>query len=197
MFSTTEIDFLAAELKRFTEKGRERIESDSISDTQRKRLEARLVTVNSIRRKLQNEKNLREQDCTQTPTVLLIDDMDSVLQLHRQYLRKMGFHKVDTASDGKEALKRLKEAAAIEEPYGLIICDWELPDQTGLSILSTVRSNDKTSSTPFLMVTANNAVEKVRAAIEGGVTDYIAKPFVQGTFCKKVARALIKSTTRT
>ena len=176
MFSTTEIDFLAAELKRFTEKGRERIESDSISDTQRKRLEARLVTVNSIRRKLQNEKNLREQDCTQTPTVLLIDDMDSVLQLHRQYLRKMGFHKVDTASDGKEALKRLKEAAAIEEPYGLIICDWEMPKLSGLDVLKQVRLDAELWATPFYLLTSRDSKLDIFNAISLGATGYIVKP---------------------
>jgi two-component system, chemotaxis family, chemotaxis protein CheY len=176
MFSESEISFLAGELKRFTMKGKERLESDSVSDTQRQRLETKLVTVSSIRRKLRNEQRLHENASKTTPSVLLVDDMESVLQLHKQILRKMGFINVETAANGQIALKKLKEAEQYEQPFGLVIFDWEMPKMSGFELLKTVRGDEKLWSVPFYLLTSRDSKKDMFEAINLGVTGYIVKP---------------------
>jgi two-component system chemotaxis response regulator CheY len=88
---------------------------------------------------------------------------------------------VDEASDGAEALTRLKE-----RNYGLVISDWNMEPMTGYELLKQVRSDDALSSIPFIMITAEAKSENVIAAKKAGVNNYIVKPFNAQTLKGKI-----------
>lgn len=119
--------------------------------------------------------------------ILVIEDAASMRGVEKSLLKEMGFEHISEAACAKEGL-----AIIDTKPLDIIICDWELPDQDGLSILEYVRQHDKAKEVPFLMVTSNVDAEKVKQAITAGVSDYIAKPFQQNTFCDKIAKVLSK-----
>ncbi|MCB0321713.1 MAG: response regulator [Bdellovibrionales bacterium] len=117
--------------------------------------------------------------------VLVVDDHFSTRDLVKSILRSVGFVNITQAEGGHAALARVRES----EPH-LIICDWNMPDMPGIDVLKSVRQNPEYHSIPFLMLTAEVYKENVQAAIDEGVTDYIAKPFTAETLIAKIMKIL-------
>ncbi|MFK5895295.1 MAG: response regulator [Pseudomonadota bacterium] len=112
---------------------------------------------------------------------LLIDDMGSMRAVIKAFLMDDGHFNIVEAANGVKALDLLNH-----ENFDFIICDWDMPEMNGLELLKEVRSNEKFKHLPFLMLTATNKIEKVKAAIDAGVSDYIAKPFQPQTLTEKI-----------
>ena len=117
--------------------------------------------------------------------VLIVDDYKTMLRIMRNLLRQIDFRNVDEASDGAEALEKLRTGA-----FGLVISDWNMAPMTGMELLQTVRAEPLLRALPFIMVTAESKTENVIAAIQAGVSGYIVKPFNAGTLHAKIERAL-------
>ena len=117
--------------------------------------------------------------------VLIVDDYKTMLRIIRNLLKQIGIYSVDEASDGEEALAKLRE-----RPFGLIISDWNMAPMTGLELLVEVRSDEALRATPFIMVTAESKTENVVAAKQAGVSNYIVKPFNAETLREKIEKVL-------
>ena len=118
-------------------------------------------------------------------SVLIVDDYKTMLRIIRNLLRQVGIYSVDEASDGVEALAKLRE-----KTFGLIISDWNMAPMTGLQLLQEVRSDEVLRPTPFIMVTAESKTENVVAAKQAGVSNYIVKPFNAETLREKIEKVL-------
>lgn len=88
---------------------------------------------------------------------------------------------VEVVGNGRDALN-----ATMERPYNLIISDWNMPGLTGIDLLTELRKNESTRDIPFLMLTARGDKESVIEAVQGGVTDYVAKPFENKNIINKI-----------
>lgn len=108
----------------------------------------------------------------QTLHVLVVDDMDSIRSLVNSTLNELGVRKIYLVPNGSVAWKQLKDTR-----IDLIICDWDMPQMSGLELLRLVRASKPHSQIPFLMLTATTEKEKVMEAVEAGASDYLAKPF--------------------
>lgn len=113
--------------------------------------------------------------------VLVVDDYKTMIRIIRNLLKQLGFEDVDEASDGTEALGKMKERR-----YGLVISDWNMEPMTGYELLKQVRSDSSLAKTPFIMVTAESKTENVIAAKKAGVNNYIVKPFNAQTLKGKI-----------
>jgi len=102
------------------------------------------------------------------PRVLVVDDEPAARELLQGFLEAKGYA-VLTASDGEEALQKVKE----ERPH-LILLDVCMPKITGLEVLKRLREIDK--EVGVIMVTAVNEEETGRQALQMGAFDYITKP---------------------
>ena len=118
-------------------------------------------------------------------SVLIVDDYKTMLRIIRNLLRQIGIYSVDEASDGVEALAKLREKS-----FGLIISDWNMAPMTGLQLLQEVRLDENLRATPFIMVTAESKTENVVAAKQAGVSNYIVKPFNAETLREKIEKVL-------
>ena len=58
----------------------------------------------------------------------------------------------------------------------------------GLSLLRTVRADEKLSNMPVLMVTAEAKREQIVIAAEAGVNGYVVKPFTAVTLIEKIEK---------
>ena len=116
-----------------------------------------------------------------TMPVLVVDDYKTMIRIIRNLLKQLGFDDVDEASDGTEALGKMKERR-----YGLVISDWNMEPMTGYELLKEVRADGGLSRTPFIMVTAESKTENVIAAKKAGVNNYIVKPFNAPTLKSKI-----------
>ena len=115
----------------------------------------------------------------------MVDDNQPARQLIKSTLAIAGYTAITEAADGNKALEQLRG-----RHFDLVICDWDMPDSSGLDVLQALRADEKLNKIPFLMVTANQQREFVEAAIAAGVNDYVAKPFRLNTLNDKVARLL-------
>mgnify|MGYP000223746330 CR=1 FL=1 len=113
--------------------------------------------------------------------ILIVDDYKTMLRIVRNLLKQIGFDNVDEATDGGQALAKLRE-----KDYELIISDWNMEPMTGYDLLRHVRSNERTARLPFIMVTAESKTENVIAAKKAGVNNYIVKPFNAQTLKGKI-----------
>lgn len=119
--------------------------------------------------------------------ILIVDDYKTMLRIIRNLLKQISFTNVDEASDGSEALAKLRDKA-----YGLVISDWNMQPMTGLDLLRQVRADSALQNLPFIMITAESKTENVIAAKEAGVNNYIVKPFNAETLKAKIASVLGK-----
>lgn len=119
--------------------------------------------------------------------VLIVDDYKTMLRIIRNLLRQLGFENVEEATDGTQALEKLKEFGG---KVGLVISDWNMEPMTGIELLRHVRGDDKLKHIPFIMVTAESKSENVIAAKEAGVSNYIVKPFNADTLKSKMVSVL-------
>ena len=117
--------------------------------------------------------------------VLVVDDYKTMLRIISNLLKQLGFENVEEASDGTEALDKMKKGS-----YGLVISDWNMEPMTGYELLLKVRADDALRLTPFIMVTAESKTENVIAAKKAGVNNYIVKPFNAATLKQKITAVL-------
>ncbi len=118
-------------------------------------------------------------------SVLIVDDYKTMLRIIRNLLKQLEFDNVEEASDGQEALGKLRNGA-----FGLVISDWNMAPMTGLDLLKEVRADSRLKATPFIMITAESKTENVIAAKQAGVSNYIVKPFNAETLREKIAKVL-------
>lgn len=104
--------------------------------------------------------------------VLIVEDQKDARLMLRNMLGGFGITQVFEASDGKEGLEFLDIAFDF---VNLIICDWNMPNMSGVEFLRQIRTVDP--AMPFLMVTGRSDMTSVMEAKTSGVTGYIRKPF--------------------
>jgi two-component system chemotaxis response regulator CheY len=117
--------------------------------------------------------------------VLIVDDYKTMLRIIRNLLKQIKFNNVEEASDGTEALQKLRSGQ-----FGLVISDWNMEPMTGLQLLQEVRADSRLKATPFIMVTAESKAENIVAAKQAGVSNYIVKPFNAETLQSKIEKVL-------
>jgi len=111
--------------------------------------------------KIQNSKNI----------ILVVDDSRTYLAVLSQILKKQGY-KVETASNGKQALKSVQSTLP-----DLILLDIQMPEMNGYEVCQKLKADDKTREIPIIFISGlNEIIDKLKAFNLGGV-DYISKPF--------------------
>ncbi|UPY34909.1 chemotaxis response regulator CheY [Sediminicoccus sp. KRV36] len=118
--------------------------------------------------------------------VLIVDDYKTMLRIIRNLLKQLEFDNVEEATDGAEALAKLRAGN-----FGLVISDWNMEPMTGLDLLKEVRADARLKNLPFIMITAESKTENVVAAKAAGVSNYIVKPFNAETLREKIEKVLI------
>ena len=117
--------------------------------------------------------------------LLLVDDMEEMRNILRRLLVAMGFTQTTMARNGEEALALLRS-----QPFDIVLCDWNMPRMSGRALLEIVRADPKLTLLPFVMITGENTASQVKSAIQGGVTDFIIKPFTAALLEQRLTHAL-------
>lgn len=104
-------------------------------------------------------------------TILVIEDEPAIQELIAVNLSFAG-HKVLRAFDAEQAQTLIRA-----ELPDLILLDWMLPGVSGITLAKQLRSEDRTSQVPLIMLTAKGAEEDKVEGLEAGADDYITKPF--------------------
>ena len=124
-----------------------------------------------------------------TVSVLVVDDAPFIRDLIKKALRShFPGLQIEEAVNGSKARQLLGRAQ-----FDLILCDWEMPELSGLELLQWFREQPGQEKTPFIMVTSRGDRENVVQAIQAGVSDYVGKPFSSEQLISKVGKALQRS----
>lgn len=122
-------------------------------------------------------------------SVLVVDDASFIRDLVKKGLRDhLPGLQIDEATNGRKAQQHLARQAC-----DLILCDWEMPEMSGLELLTWCREQESLKKVPFIMVTSRGDKENVVEAIQSGVSDYIGKPFTNEQLITKVKKALSRT----
>lgn len=121
-------------------------------------------------------------------SVLVVDDASFIRDLVKKCLRNyFPGVRIEDAVNGKKA-----QALLAREAFDLVLCDWEMPEMSGLELLTWCRQQDNLKGMPFVMVTSRGDKENVVQAIQAGVSGYVSKPFTNEQLLTKVKQALHK-----
>ncbi|MDE2429995.1 MAG: phosphate regulon transcriptional regulator PhoB [Burkholderiales bacterium] len=104
-------------------------------------------------------------------TILIVEDEPAIVELVSFTLRAAGWNTfaVNNTLEAWEFIQR-------RTPQ-LILLDWMLPDQSGLRLLSKIRSDRQFNEIPVIMLTAKSMEEDKIAGLDHGADDYVTKPF--------------------
>jgi len=120
--------------------------------------------------------------------ILVVDDARFIRERVTSMVREaFPDFSVMAVENGTEATRAMQQ-----KRFDLILCDWEMPEMSGLEVLQWTRSQDDYKQTPFLMVTSRGEREYVLKAIQAGVNDYLGKPFTSEQLVQKMVKALDK-----
>ena len=122
------------------------------------------------------------------PTVLIVDDDQKLLKMLQRTLVYEGLNVV-TASNGQEALSHV----AVSQP-DIIILDWLMPKMDGLAVAQRLR--EENNQAYILMLTARDALENRVEGLEGGVDDYLVKPFAPAELVARIHAMLRRLSSR-
>jgi two-component system response regulator MprA len=104
--------------------------------------------------------------------LLVADDSETVLLMLQRRLEMEGYEVV-TATDGFEALERLRNADSREPD--VILLDAMMPNKSGIEVLEELR--DSGSTIPVLMISAHLDAQEPERMRKLGAADCIPKPF--------------------
>lgn len=103
--------------------------------------------------------------------ILVVDDSPTIQKVVSVTLEAHG-HEVVTASDGMEALAKLRTLKP-----DLVLLDITMPHMDGYQLCRILRSNELTKSVPIVMLSGKDGLfDKMRGRMAGAAT-YITKPF--------------------
>lgn len=104
------------------------------------------------------------------PTVLLVEDNEDLRRYIQQHLS--GKYQVIISENGRKGLEK-----AISTIPDLVISDWMMPEMDGITLCSNLKTDERTSHIPIIILTALAGDEVKLKGLETGADDYLTKPF--------------------
>lgn len=118
--------------------------------------------------------------------ILSVDDSKLVRLYAKNAADVLGFEFLE-AANGKEALEVL---AREEGSVDLILLDWHMQEMDGMTLLKTLKADERYREIPVTMVTTEIDRDNVLQAIEAGARNYVMKPFAPQALAEKILESL-------
>ncbi len=114
--------------------------------------------------------------------ILVIDDEAIVRISCRRTLEPLG-HEVDTANDGVEGLRMLRE-----KTYDLVLTDLKMPNMDGLEVAAQIGASQP--DLKIILITGYSTIDTAERAEQFGLYHYMEKPYTPDALIKVVTDAL-------
>jgi two-component system chemotaxis response regulator CheY len=108
------------------------------------------------------------------PKVLVVDDSAVMRKIIKKNIKDAGLlvDEFADAGDGKQALDVVSK-----DSIDLILCDWNMPNMSGLEFIKTLSSLGLPKKIPVVMVTTEGSDSRKAEAKDSGADGYLTKPF--------------------
>lgn len=116
--------------------------------------------------------------------IVIADDEPIILLDLRQMLEELGMSVVGEASDGKQAVEKVRQLKP-----DLAILDVKMPEMDGIEAARVLHEE---RLAPVILITAYSDSELVQRAKQAGVYGYIVKPFKQADLTPAIEVALAR-----
>ncbi|MEM8765016.1 MAG: response regulator [Bacteroidota bacterium] len=116
-----------------------------------------------------NTENEEEQN-KELPLLLAVDDNEEIVLFIRNLFKRE--YRILEATNGQEGIEK-----ALKFVPDLIISDVMMPIKDGISLSRTLKSDERTSHIPIILLTAKSGEEHELAGLKTGADSYITKPF--------------------
>ncbi|MCA6226245.1 MAG: response regulator [Phenylobacterium sp.] len=119
--------------------------------------------------------------------VLVIDDNIGMRSIMKAVLRALGFLVIRQANDAVEALKIIPDIKP-----DLIITDIKMPVIDGVTFVRNLRADESNpfSEVPIIVATGHTEERHVKACLDAGVDQFLAKPITGKALADRITRAL-------
>lgn len=117
---------------------------------------------------------------------LVVDDSVTMRRIVINSLANLNFFDYTEACDGKDALAKLES----DPDINFVITDWNMPEMSGLELVKAIRSDERFSELPVLMVTTRGLKNDIIEALQAKVNNYILKPFTPQVLREKIEQIL-------
>ena len=119
--------------------------------------------------------------------LLIEDDMIEIMKMNRT-ISKLGLsHKITTANNGEEALKRLSISEKL--PH-IILLDLNMPKINGIEFLNILKNDSRLKHIPTIILTTSNNNSDLLECYKFGVSGYIVKPLKYEDYVAKIENLL-------
>jgi PAS domain S-box-containing protein len=115
--------------------------------------------------------------------ILVADDNADMRAYLARLLRPLGT--VETVADGRQAL-----AAAARRPPDLVVSDVMMPNLDGFGLVSALRRDERTKTTPTILLSARAGEDARVEGLSAGTDDYMVKPFAARELVARVRSQL-------
>ncbi|ASP38026.1 two-component system response regulator [Bacterioplanes sanyensis] len=120
--------------------------------------------------------------------ILVVDDAAFIRDLVKKAVKE-----IYPGCTLHEAINGRKATAIMNSnEIHVVLCDWEMPEMSGLEVLQWMRSDERYKKTPFMMITSRGERDHVVKAVTAGVSDYIGKPFTRDNFTAKLSKMVYR-----
>lgn len=113
---------------------------------------------------------------------LIVDDSRAMRMIVSRVVRQAGYEgsTFREAADGAEGLEAVRASCP-----DLVLCDWNMPEMSGIDLLRALRSEG--IDVPFGFVTSESTPEMRDVALAAGASFLVAKPFTADAFQEALA----------
>ena len=116
--------------------------------------------------------------------IVVVEDESAIAELISINLRHAG-HEVTIAATAEQAQREID--AMLPD---LVVLDWMLPGQSGLSLARQWRGDARTRELPIIMLTARSEEADKVAGLDAGADDYLSKPFSTNELMARIRAVL-------
>ncbi|MGH1363991.1 MAG: two-component regulator propeller domain-containing protein [Calditrichia bacterium] len=110
--------------------------------------------------------------------ILIADDHPVSLKILREQLSQLECE-IQTASDGFEAIEKIKDAHANDSPFTIGIIDYYMPGMNGEAVARKIKRHPELSALKLILVTASINIAEVKEVLLSGYDSYLLKPIKQ------------------
>ncbi|MCP4368947.1 MAG: response regulator [Deltaproteobacteria bacterium] len=121
--------------------------------------------------------------------VLVVDDSQIQRLILIEYLNALGCQ-TEGAADGKTALTLLKDAGLSEEPFDLILTDFQMPEMNGFDLAREIKTIEILKEIPIIVITSAGMKGQGRSCKKIGINGYLKKPISQDNLQKAIVTVL-------